>query len=70
MWHDRIGEKMSPHVSVGVWGLRCSQTKTKTSAVRCKDCLNVVFLNCGVCFTVTYGLWGTSQGQCHGVLVD
>lgn len=44
MWHDCIGEMMSPHVSVGVWGLRCSKTITKTSAVRCKECLNVVFL--------------------------
>lgn len=40
MWHDCIGEMMSPHISIGIWGLRCSQPETKMSAIRCEDHLN------------------------------
>lgn len=34
VWHDCISEMMSPHISISIWGLWCSQSKTKTSAVR------------------------------------
>lgn len=61
---------MSPHVSVDIWCLRCSQSKTKTSNVRCKYCLNPVKLNCTVYRIVVCELWETSQGQRHSVLVD
>lgn len=32
--HDCISEMMGPHVGTGIWGLRRSQSKTKTSWVR------------------------------------
>lgn len=32
MWQDCIDEMMSPHISVGVWGLWCPQPKTEISS--------------------------------------
>lgn len=34
VWHDCVSEMMGPHISTGIWGLWCSQPKTKTSWVR------------------------------------
>lgn len=67
VWHDCVSELMTPHISIGIWGLWCSQSKTKPSSVRiCSHDWNKCTW---ICFTVIYE-GGTSQGQCHGVLVD